>query len=147
MGRVDFLDSGVHRFDMKLANANAIIMVDDDTIDIRMMEKCAAASNLGNEFLAFTSGPDFLKYMVGVLEKRTPMPAIVFLDINMPRMNGFEVLEEIRSHDELNELPVIAMLTHSDSLDDVEAARALGAGFVQKFSSRAEAIEFLNGLA
>jgi CheY-like chemotaxis protein len=55
------------------------------------------------------------------------MPAIVLLDINMPGLNGFEVLRSIRSRSEFEKLPVIVMLSGSENSRDAETALSLGA--------------------
>ena len=62
-----------------------------------------------------------------VKRNQKPMPELVLLDINMPRKNGFDVLEIVRNSKELKEVPVIMMFTSSDSEVDKEKARALQA--------------------
>ncbi|MDQ2774020.1 MAG: response regulator [Acidobacteriota bacterium] len=57
---------------------------------------------------------------------KTAPPHVVFLDVNMPVMNGFEVLEAIRREPGMKNLPVI-LLTAQDSLADIERGRTLGA--------------------
>jgi CheY-like chemotaxis protein len=54
-----------------------------------------------------------------------PVPGLLLLDLKMPRKNGFEVLEWIRSHQQLRELPVI-VLSSSDDKSDVKRAHQLG---------------------
>ncbi len=131
---------------MKLANQNAIVMVDDDEIDVRLMKRSLELSTLTNDFRAFYSGEDFLAYIETVVEGTEAMPAIVFLDVNMPGMTGFEVLARVRQYDELATLPVITILTHSDSQQDMLQAKALGAEFTQKFDGRRAALSFLESL-
>lgn len=123
-----------------------IVMVDDDELDISLVAHCMERSDLVNEFLSFTSGPSFLEHMAGVKELQWPMPAVVFLDINMPFMDGFTVLEQLRSDDAFIELPVIIFLSNSDSPRDIQRCEELHARFQEKFERIVDCVDFLNSL-
>ena len=58
-------------------------------------------------------------------------PHILMLDINLPRIDGFEVLRRIRASDKFKDVPVI-VVTSSDSPDDRSEAARLGAGYFRK---------------
>ena len=64
--------------------------------------------------------------LLSALQNPPPSPQLVFLDLNMPGKNGFEVLEEIRSNNSLKKVPVVIFST-SDDYTSVEKTRLLGA--------------------
>lgn len=131
---------------IKIQNDNQIIMVDDSEIDTLIMKRYYEKSDLNNEFLIFHFGEDFLAYMEETKLGEHPMPALVFMDINMPRMNGFEVLQELRKSSEFDALPVVTFLTNSDNIKDVERCQSLKAKMQEKFSDTGECVAFLNSL-
>lgn len=131
---------------MKLINKNEIVLVDDDEIDTQFIERCLKLSTLTNNMVSFTNGAEFLDYMEMVFEQEAPMPAIILLDINMPGMDGFETVAKLREYDVFKNQPPLLFLTTSDSGKDKSIAAALNVGFVEKFFSRTDAIQFLNSL-
>lgn len=95
---------------------NTIFFADDDPDDLLLFAQ--AMEDLKQEFEVFYSGDH--------MEEHLDKPSMVFLDINMPRRNGFEILEIIRNQYTKTELPVI-MFTTSNEEALVEKAKALGA--------------------
>jgi two-component system response regulator len=133
---------------VKLANDNHVAMVDDNDGDIVLARNCFELSRLTNPWLAFPDGERFLDYLDDVKAQAQPMPAIVLLDINMPRMSGFDVLSEIRKDSFFDNLPIFCMLTSSADERDIERAEQLGAsGFVTKPGSLDNYIDFFNSLS
>jgi len=130
----------------KLHNSNEIVLVDDDEIDTRFIRNCLELSCLNNHFVSFESGFEFLAYMDRVRYREEPMPAIILLDINMPGMNGFEVVNELRKHPEFHSRPPIILLTTSDSPNDKQRASSMNLDFSEKFLNRSDAIQFLESL-
>jgi CheY-like chemotaxis protein len=112
---------------MKYGNGNAIVMVDDSETDIFLARRCYRRSKLTNEWLSFDAPQAFLDHLGRVKAGEAPMPALVLLDINMPRLTGFDVLECTKADPYFETLPVFVMLSHSDLVEDRERASALGA--------------------
>jgi CheY-like chemotaxis protein len=132
---------------MKINGNNDVVMVDDSDADLTIARNCFEKSALKNRWLEFVSGDLFLQHLAKVKKGDASMPGVVLLDINMPKMNGFELLEKIRQDSYFKDLPIIMMLTNSDRAEDLKAARHLGAnGFHQKPSSIEEFIHFFNSL-
>ncbi|MVM28437.1 response regulator [Spirosoma sp. HMF4905] len=66
------------------------------------------------------------------LEQARTLPCLILLDLNMPRLNGFETLQLIRAHPLYQDVPIV-MLTTSDLAEDRQRAQALGAtAFITK---------------
>lgn len=124
-----------------------IVMVDDDAIDLQSITRCLAKSRLTNEFLPFIDPSEFLDHMALVATGQATMPSIVFMDISMPTMNGFEVVNDLRRHRPLRNAPVVMFLSNSDNPKDIARAKAMGADYQEKFTRVTDCVAFLNGLA
>ncbi|HBR95299.1 MAG TPA: two-component system response regulator [Opitutae bacterium] len=133
----------------KCLNANdPVVVVDDSVIDLTITKRVYARSELKNPLLTFTSGGAFLKHMEAVQNGVEPVPALVLMDINMPELNGFETIRKLRSVSDFSKIPVIVMLTNSDSDQDLERSLEVGAnGFQTKDFDIARYTEFFNSLA
>lgn len=96
-----------------------ILLIDDSASDAKLVRQFAKLAKVANPIQHEESGPAALKY----LEQAEVKPGLILLDINMPIMNGHEVLTRIRQHDDpdIATLPVV-ILTTSDSPDEVRAA-------------------------
>jgi CheY-like chemotaxis protein len=115
---------------MQVRPDRPILVVDDNEAHRLIMRYVLGASCLSNEVLCFASGPEVLEHMAQVLDGSAQAPALVLLDVNMPGTTGFEVLEKIRSIDVFQRLPIIAILTSSDSELDRREAERLEADFL-----------------
>lgn len=133
---------------VKLANDNAIVMVDDNEGDIFLAETCFQRSRLRVPWLSFSSGRALIAYLQEVKQGAEPMPALVLLDINMPEMSGIEVLRHLREDAYFDQLPVICMLTSSSEARDRDLTDSLGArDFFTKPSTTAEYVALFNSFA
>ena len=106
-----------------------ILLAEDDPHDVEMTSRALAAAKLANELVVVADGVEALRY----LRREGPwaargggLPGVLLLDIKMPRMNGLQVLREIRADPVLKVLPVV-MLTSSREHPDLQAAYSLGA--------------------
>lgn len=106
-----------------------VAMVDDDPIDAFAVRKALARTKRRVKFDHFDSGDSFLTFLDSLQAPgREPgdCPDIVLLDVNMPRMDGYELLQQLRSHNDTAALPVI-MLTTSEASEHVTRSYACGA--------------------
>lgn len=96
-----------------------ILLVEDNPGDVRLTKEAFKEGNIHNELHVTTNGMEALDFLHQRGEyEDAPRPAIVLLDLNLPRKDGDEVLEEIRSDPDINNLPVI-ILTSSSAEEDV----------------------------
>jgi two-component system, response regulator len=127
-----------------------ILLVEDNPNDIELTKRALQKSNILNELIVAEDGVEGLKYFFGeggnggcLVED---LPVVVLLDINLPRVNGLDVLRRLRTHEKTKLLPVI-ILTSSNEEKDIITSYNLGANsFVRKpvkFSEFAEAIRLL----
>lgn len=112
-----------------------ILYAEDSQDDIELTLAAFKESNLANPITVVKDGEQALDYLFfrnNYANREPVIPAFVLLDIKMPKLDGIEVLKEIRKHDAYKNLPVV-MLTSSQMETDVIKSYELGAnGFVVK---------------
>ena len=121
-----------------MSSTNTILLVDDDRDDIEVALRAARRAQLGVEIAVFHDGRQALAALGinGVRGTSAPAPLLhpraIFLDLRMPRTNGWEVLRRLRDSPRTREIPVIVQ-SWSTQRDDIERCYALGANsFVAK---------------
>jgi CheY-like chemotaxis protein len=105
-----------------------ILLAEDNPNDVELTIEALKEHCLANNVVAVSDGVEaleYLRYEGNFKQRKKGMPAVLLLDIKMPRMDGIEVLQSIRSDDQLKMLPVV-MLTSSREEPDLEKCYALG---------------------
>ncbi len=105
-----------------------ILLAEDNPKDVELTLEALAEHHLVNNVTVVNDGVEALEYLrcEGAYKERNKgLPAVLLLDIKMPRMDGIEVLEAIRGDARLKSLPVV-MLTSSRQEPDLEKCYALG---------------------
>ncbi len=104
-----------------------ILLVDDDPDIADLMIEAFEDSKIANHFSVVHDGVEAMAYLRREGKyNMAPRPAIVFLDLNMPRMDGRQVLAEMKEDPNLKDIPV-AILTTSQADEDVAQAYKLHA--------------------
>ncbi|MCB9002032.1 MAG: response regulator [Bacteroidales bacterium] len=105
---------------------NCIMLIDDNENDNFFHERVIKKNDAANRIIIKESGERALDYLKNQKQYGEPNPDIIFLDINMPRMNGWEFLDEYNKLDsELKGKMVVVMLTTSAREEDKNQAKAL----------------------
>ena len=111
------------------------MLVDDNPDDNFFHEREIKKINLANIVKTKNSGIEALEYLKSKKDNKDPHPDLIFLDINMPGMNGWEFLQEYNQLDkELQSRAIIIMLTTSENPDD--EARAKTWAFVSDYITK-----------
>jgi CheY-like chemotaxis protein len=110
---------------MESDNNNPILIVEDNPVDLDLTLRAFAARKISNKILVARDGEEALKY-IELWENGEPLPVVILLDLNMPKVNGLEVLEKIKSHQMFKTIPVVILTTSSES-KDLKSAYQLGA--------------------
>jgi len=107
-----------------------ILLAEDEEDHVALIRRAFKQAHLVNPLHAVHDGEETIEYLKGegkyANRAEYPLPALLLLDLKMPRQNGFEVLKWIRQQPGLSSLRVI-VLTGSDDLRDVNRAYQLGA--------------------
>lgn len=102
-----------------------IIMADDDSDDWFLVED--ALKRLGHrDIIRFVANGEELLAAIDDAYKNNDLPAVIILDLNMPRINGLETLEQLKKDERLKSIPVI-IYTTSVSANEKQQCLALGA--------------------
>ena len=109
---------------------NIVFYADDDPDDLELVRDAFARYTNDVEVVTAKDGIQALTYLQSVTE-RSPLPCLIILDINMPVLNGRDVLKRIKEVPLLLPIPVVLFST-SSSLLDKEFAKKYNAGFVTK---------------
>ena len=107
-------------------------MVDDDELDVELFRRTLRKNRIANRLIWARDGVDALEILQGKGPESVRPPAIVLLDINMPRMNGLEFLDVIRADPTLKTLTVFVLTTSQDDRDIARANKHSVAGYMVK---------------
>jgi hypothetical protein len=102
-----------------------ILLVEDNPVDVDLTRRAFRRRSLLSPLEVARDGEDALSRMAG-WEQGQPVPAVILLDLKLPRVDGLEVLRRIRAHPRFGTLAVV-VLTSSAETSDVRAAYAAGA--------------------
>jgi two-component system, response regulator len=107
-----------------------ILLVEDNMRDAELMIRALRKRNLMNQLFHVLDGIDALDFLFRREQyenlRNTTLPKIIFLDLKLPRMNGLEVLREIKTNKILKLIPVV-IVTSSNEDPDIKNAYELGA--------------------
>jgi DNA-binding response OmpR family regulator len=105
-----------------------ILLVEDDPKDTELTMTALEEYNLSNEVVVASDGEEALDYLHyrGKFQRRTgENPAVMLLDLKLPKIDGMEVLQQVRADDKLKMIPVV-VLTSSREERDMVASYKLG---------------------
>jgi two-component system response regulator len=105
-----------------------ILLAEDSAADAEMAVDALREANLANPIVHVEDGVEAMDYLLrrgAFADRPEGLPAVLLLDIKMPRMDGLEVLQQIRDHDKLKTLPVVIL---SSSREESDLARSWDLG-------------------
>jgi CheY-like chemotaxis protein len=106
-----------------------ILLVEDDEVDIMNVKRAFSKNNITSPLFVANNGVEALE----MLEKQIiPLPKIIILDINMPKMNGIEFLKIIREDERFKNISVFVMTTSNEDSDKINAYNLNVAGYILK---------------
>ena len=120
----------------QVAEGMTILMADDDAEDCMLTGKALAASRGVDDLRFVGDGDELMDYLMRRGEYADPLtsprPAIILLDLNMPKKGGYAALEEMKIHPEIRHIPVVVFTT-SNVEEDIKLSYDRGASsFITK---------------
>jgi two-component system, response regulator len=131
-------------------NNKIILLVEDNPSEVELTKRALEKNNIVNNLLVAEDGKEALDYLFGTGKYAgrdiQDFPAVVLLDLKLPKLDGLEVLKNIRANEFTKLIPVV-ILTSSDHEEDVTSSYKLGANsYIRKpvdFEQFAEAVRYL----
>jgi CheY-like chemotaxis protein len=103
-----------------MAELKRILLVEDNPNDIELTLAAFAENHLANEVVVARDGVEALDFLFrrGIFKMRHPgNPAVVLLDIKLPKVDGLEVLKQLKEDDDLRPVPVVMLTSSSEEMD------------------------------
>ncbi|WP_417886323.1 response regulator [Zunongwangia sp.] len=105
-----------------------ILLIEDDMIEVMKLNRTISSLQLPHQIIEAKNGEEALVH----LEKKDQLPDIIFLDLNMPKMNGIEFLSILKNDELLKYIPTIILTTSSNRKDLLECYKIGIAGYIIK---------------
>ena len=113
-------------------NNHPIMLVEDNPDDVMFTLRAFKQNNISNEVVVATDGEKALDILFPENDAAPFNPALVLLDVKLPKVDGLEVLRRIRSNPRTQSLPVVVLTTSSEETDIVSSYRLGANSFVRK---------------
>lgn len=112
--------------------SEAYLIIAEDEENFRMIEEMALESCQPSvNFSFYKDGKEITEFLIECHEQSKPLPNCIILDLNMPRMNGWETIEWIQQQSYLKDIPVVILSGSTDS-KDIARAEQIGVVYEQK---------------
>lgn len=122
-----------------------ILLIEDDEVDIMNVQRAFRKNKISNPLYIARNGVEALEMLRS--NQISPLPRVVLMDINMPKMGGIECLRNIRNDATLKSLSVFIMTTSNEDSDKISAYDLNVAGYIIKpifFENFVKAVATLN---
>ena len=127
-----------------------ILLVEDNPSDIGLTQRALTKSHIANEMVVVEDGQEALDYLFGggqfTGRDLTELPALILLDLKLPRVAGLDVLRRIRADERTSRLPVVILTTSKEEQDIAQGYDLHANSYVRKpvdFTKFVEAIQHM----
>ena len=123
-----------------------ILLVEDNPDDEALTLRAFKKSNIRNEIVVMRDGAEALEYLFASNGDAVPRPAVILLDLNLPKVGGLEVLRRMRADERTQMIPVVVLTSSKLEEDILDSYRNGANAYVRKpvkFSDFAEAVRAL----
>jgi two-component system response regulator len=126
--------------------SRTILLVEDNPDDEALTLRAFKKSNIRNEIVVMRDGAEALAYLFPGNGDAVPRPALILLDLNLPKVSGLEVLRKMRADERTHLIPVVVLTSSKLEEDILDSYRNGANAYVRKpvkFSDFAEAVRTL----
>ncbi len=124
-----------------------ILLVEDNPGDVRLTKEALKGSKVNNTMHVAEDGVEAMTYLRREGEyKDAPRPDLILLDLNLPRMDGREVLDKIKTDDKLKTIPVVILTTSEDDEDILRAYNLHANCYIKKPVNLDQFIKIVNSI-
>lgn len=113
-----------------------VLLVEDNPDDVELTIHAFRTNGLSNEIVVARDGAEALDYLFGTgpyaAAGPQPLPVVMILDLNLPRVPGLDVLRQVRAHDRTRLLPAVVVTTSVEERDVIDGYRLGANAYVQK---------------
>ena len=128
-----------------MSNRVDILLVEDDVVVAEAIKRSMAKANMTNRLVVAPDGVEALQILRGVHNSISIAQSfLVVLDLNLPRMNGIEFLDELRRDEDLSQSVVFVLTTSNDDFDVMDSYRENVAGYLVKSKVGQDYIKLIN---
>jgi len=111
-----------------MTSLRTIILVEDNPDDEKLTIRALRRGNVANEILVAHNGEEALVMVLNA----NPLPSVVLLDLKLPKVDGLEVLRQIRANERTQFLPVVVLTSSSEERDIIESYNLRANSYVRK---------------
>jgi CheY-like chemotaxis protein len=123
-----------------MRNSKPVLLVEDDSVDAMTIKRAFKDLHIANPLVHTLNGEEASKYLKS---EENNKPCIILLDLNMPRMNGFEFMQVVKVDDKLKKIPIVVLTTSQEEHDKVESFGLGVAGYMLKSVDYKKLVEII----
>jgi CheY-like chemotaxis protein len=114
---------------MEMKTDETILLVEDDVVDAMTVKRALKDLNVTNQLIVKGNGEEALAFLCDDTNEK---PCIIILDLNMPKMNGIELLRALKQHEQLRRIPAVVLTTSKGEHDRFQTFDLSVAGYMIK---------------
>ncbi len=126
-----------------MLNSEPILLVEDDDVDMMAVQRALKDLHVTNDLACVANGEEALAYLRSTGNE---MPGVILLDLNMPRMAGFEFLEVLRADEALEGITVVVVTTSGEQKDRARSVELGAAAYIVKCTDYGEFRESMRAI-
>jgi two-component system response regulator len=111
-----------------MTSLRSIILVEDNPDDERLTIRALKRGNIANEILVARNGEEAITMVLNA----DPLPSVILLDLKLPKVDGLDVLRQIRANERTHKLPVVVLTSSSEEGDIIDSYDLGANSYVRK---------------